>query len=102
MTATHAVDGFKRGKGLGRLFLLLMLTLSLQTGNGRSIQGAGSKTACLEGAAVVAWAVVVEALADDFSAAHNNAAVAKVHGREGGLLEAEIEIMVRLHFESVR
>lgn len=102
MTAAHATDGFKRSKGVGRRSLLLVLGLSLQVGNGWFVERDNrGKAARLEGATVVSWAVVVEALADDFAAAHDDAAVAKMHGREGGLLEAKIEVAIRLHVGAV-
>ena len=59
---------------------------------------AGGQAAGLEDAAVVAGAIVVEALADDLASLDDDATVAEVERREGGLLEAEIEVVVGLHF----
>lgn len=65
-------------------------------------EGRGRELTCLEGAAVIAGPVVIETVADDFAALDNDAAVAVKERRLGGLLEAEIQIVVVLHFEDAR
>lgn len=42
--------------------------------------------------------MIVVSLADDLASLHDNAAVAVMERRLGGLLEAEIEVLVCLHF----
>lgn len=77
--------------GAGRILCSAM-------GVGGERRGARGEATGLESAAIVAGAVIIEALADDLAALDDNAAVAEVEGRERGLLETEIEIVVRLHF----
>lgn len=51
----------------------------------------------LERTAIEARAVVVVALPDDFPTADDNAAMAVVQRRLGGLLKAERQVVVGLH-----
>ncbi len=99
--------GLKRSESLaaGLLLLLvllrlvlLLLQLLLEAGHGWTIRAAFGNAAMLEKAAVVARSVVIVALSDDFAAANNDAAMAVVQWGLGSLLEAESEIVVRLHF----
>jgi len=77
--------------------IALLLELQLQCEHGRTVEGAGGDATRLKSASVEAGTVVVVALADDFAAADNDAAVTVVHGRLGGLLEAKSKVIVRLH-----
>ena len=52
----------------------------------------------LESSAIEAWLVVVVALTDDFAAVDDDATVLVVKRGLGGLLEAERQIRVSLHF----
>jgi len=52
----------------------------------------------LECAAVEPGTIVIVALSDDLAAANDNAAMAVVERRLSGLLEAEGQIVVGLHF----
>ena len=78
---------------------LALLQLGLHVGKGRAVEGAACDSSMLECAAVESWAVVVVALADDFASTHDDAAVAVVERRFRGLLEAQRQIIVRLHFD---
>ena len=91
-----AASAFERRVGIGTVRLrilrslrVLLLQFRLQIDKRRTVQSALSNTAMLEGAAIEAGTVVIEALADDFAAADDDAAMAVVERRLGGLLEAE-------------
>ena len=84
--------------GLVLLLLLALLQLGLHLGESSAVQGTACDTAMLECTSIETRAVVVVALADDLTAAHNDAAVTVVQRRLGGLLEAKREVVVRLHF----
>lgn len=71
---------------------LLKTAAVQQSGVGRSLTG-------INMAAVVARAKVVETLANDLATLDDDAAVAIAKGRQRGLLEANVEISVRLHDE---
>ena len=83
--------------GLLLRFVLLLLQLRLQVRYSGSIEGALCNAPVLEGPAVEAGLVVVVAMADDFAAVDDDAAVFVVQGGLGGLLEAEGKICVGLH-----
>lgn len=53
--------------------------------------------AVLESAPIEARAVVIVALTDDFTAAHDDGTMAIVERRLGGLLDAQVEVCVGLH-----
>ena len=78
---------------------LALLQLFLHVGKGRAVEGAAGDSSMLQRAAVESWAVVVVALADDLASTHDDAAVAVVERRFRGLLEAQRQIIVRLHFD---
>ena len=78
--------------------VLLFLQLLLQTGNRRSIECTPGDAAMLESSTVEAWFVVIVALADDLPAVHDDTAMLVVQRRLGGLLEAERQVSVSLHF----
>lgn len=106
VAAAGAVGGFEGSEGsstlfllLIRLLLLLLLQLGLQLGHGLAIKPATGNAPMLQSTAVEAWAVVIEALANDLAAADNNCTMAVVERRLGSLLEAEIQIVVRLHLD---
>ena len=111
MAAACTLEGQKRLGGvllnsllvllLFRLILLL-LQLLLQVGDRRPIEGAVSNPAMLEGAAIEARAIVVESLANDLAATNDDTAVTVVQRRLGGLLEAESQIVIGLHFDVSR
>lgn len=92
LVAAAAADALKGGEA-GRC----RYTLAGFHGEGR-----GRELACFEGAAVIAGAMVVEALAHDFAALDNDAAVAVEERRLGRLLEAEIQVVVVLHLDDAR
>lgn len=79
------------------LVLFALLQLGLHLGEGSAIEGTACDTAMLECAAIETRAVVVVALTDDLTTAHDDTAVTIVQRRLGGLLEAKREIVVRLH-----
>ena len=83
------------------LFLLGLLELLLQLCHGWAVEDAAAigDATVLEGATVELWAVVVVALSDDFTAAHDDAAVTIVQGRLVGLLEAKSEVLIGLHVD---
>jgi hypothetical protein len=62
------------------LVLLALLHLRFHLGKGKAIQGAACDAAMLECAAVKSWPVVVMALTNDFTAAHNDTSVAVAEG----------------------
>lgn len=106
-SAAAASQFFESDKILGRLLLLsfrlelvllALLQLGLHIHQSRSLEGAACDAAVLESAAVETRAVVVVALADDLSAAHDDTAVAVVERRFCSLLEAKRQVIVRLHF----
>ena len=86
----------------GLLFLRLvplLLQLLLQVGHRRSVECAiVGNMAMLESATVEARAVVVVALTDDLTTSNDDATMAVVQRRLGGLLETERQIVVGLHF----
>jgi hypothetical protein len=79
------------------LLLLAFFQLGLHLGKGSAVEGTSCDTAMLECAAVEARAVVIVALTDDLTTAHDDTAMAVVQRRLGGLLEAKGELVVRLH-----
>ncbi len=78
--------------------LLLLLQLLLQLADCGPIEGTLGDAAMLQSSAIEAWAIVIMALPDDFAAADNDAPVTVVQRRLVGLLQAEREILIRLHF----
>lgn len=52
----------------------------------------------LQGSAIVAGSIVVESLADDLAALHDDAAVAEAERGERCLLQAQVQVIVRPHF----
>ena len=78
---------------------LALLQLFLHVGKGRAVEGAACDSSMLQGTAIKSWAIVIVALADDLATTHNDAAVAVVEWRFRGLLEAQRQIIVRLHFD---
>lgn len=106
MAAAGAVGGFEGSEGSGRLILLLIwlllllfLQLGLQLGHCLAIEATTGNAAMLQSTAVEAWTVVVEALTNDLAAADDDCTMAIVERRLGSLLEAEIQIVVRLHLD---
>lgn len=103
-SSTHLLESSELSRRLGRLIalrfglvLLALLELGLHLGESSAIEGTASDTAMLECAAIETRAVVVVALTDDLTTAHDDTAVAIVQRRLSGLLEAKREIVVRLH-----
>lgn len=106
MTPTaHGFVGRERGRRRRMLLevrlIALLLELRPQCEHGGTVKRAGGDTSRLESTSIEAWTVVIVALTDDFAAADDNAAVAVVHGRLRGLLEAESKVIVRLHCDFV-
>lgn len=98
-----AAGAFQWDEGLLRLLLLfrlvlLFLQLLLQRGDRGSIEGAVRDAAVLESPAIEARLVVIVALSDDLSAIDDDTTVLIVQGGLEGLLEAERQISVSLHF----
>lgn len=99
MSATGAFKGNKRAaRLLLLLILILLLELRLQLFNSFAIEGAVGDAAVLQGTSVEPRAVVVVAMPNDLAAAHNNGAMAIVERRLGGLLHAQVQVVVGLHF----
>lgn len=71
--------------------------LVLRQAGGPGGAGAVLDAAGLEGAAVVAGAVVIEALADDLTSLDDDAAVTVAKGGESRLLQTKIHVPVSLH-----
>ena len=93
-----AVGRFEGGEsGLLLMLVLMLLQLRLQVRYSGSIESALCDAAGLESPAVEAGLVVVVAMADDFAAVDDDAAVFVVQGGLGGLLEAEGKVCVGLH-----
>lgn len=96
--ARESLDGLKLGLGLGRVSILMTLVwlgpATVVKGEDSFGQGAGLEDA----AAVIAGAIVIEALADDLATLDDDTTVAVVQGREVGLLDAEVEVRIGLHF----
>lgn len=84
------------------LWLRLRLQALLKLGDGGAVQGGGWQNARLEGTAIEAWTVAVEALADDLTASNDNRTMAIVKWRKLGLGEAlgEIHVVAWRHFDS--
>lgn len=78
--------------------LVLLLQLLLQLLHSLAVQGAAGNAAVLESAAIEAGAVVIVTVTNDFSTSNDDRAVAVMEWRLRGLLEAESEVVVRLHF----
>lgn len=55
--------------------------------------------AMLQGTSIETGPVVIEAVSDDLAAAHNDRAMAVVERRLVGLLNAQVEVVVGLHFD---
>ena len=108
----HGFKGRERGRlivaigivllRLLMLLLVLLLVLLFHLLNSSAVIGAGGDLAGLECAAVEARTVVIEALSDDLATANDDAAMAVVKWGLRGLLKAESEIIVGLHFVVVR
>lgn len=84
--------------GLGSVALLHLersrVRVLVDEGGGGLWQDAGLEDA----ATIVSGAVVVEALADDLAALDDNGPMAVVERRQTGLLDAEIEVRIGLHY----
>lgn len=102
-TATVTSDGLDRLElHLGRVVLQLELgqvrVLIVQQpvdGSGdRLWQNAGLQDAT----AVIAWAVIVKALANDFTSFDYNRTMAVMERRQTGLLDTKIKVRIRLHY----
>jgi len=108
----HGLEGCERGRlGIASCIILLrllvllpilLLMLLFHLLNSRAVVGAGSDLASLECASIEARTVVVESLSDYLATADDDAAMAIVKWRLRSLLEAEGEIIVRLHLKNVR
>lgn len=100
VSAAIALEGNEDALRLLLLLLrlsLLLLQLLFQLGDCSTVQRTAHDAAMLERSTVEARAIVVVALADDFTAAHDDAAMAIVQRGLGGLLEAKREVVVGLH-----
>lgn len=106
-SAAAATQFLECDKILGRLLLLsfrlelvllALLQLGLHIHQSGTLEGAACDTTVLECAAIETRAVVVVALADDLTTAHDDTAVAVVQRRFCSLLEAKRQVIVRLHF----
>jgi len=101
-TASHGLIGRERRRSCG-IFLLslrlitLLLELLLHCKHSGAIECSSRDAPSLESSSIKPGTVVVIALANDLAATDNNAAVAVVHGRLGGLLKAKSKVIVRLH-----
>lgn len=93
----------RKGRSDGRIVLLILLLpaleLFLQLGDRGSIVGTVGNAAILQSATIESWAIVIEALANHLTAAHNNGTMSVVKGRLLSLLHAQREVIVRLHFD---
>lgn len=107
VAAAHAGDGLEGdevaggggGLVLPLLLLLLLLRLLLVVRERAARECGHGELARLQGAAVVAAAVVVEAVADHLAALDDDAAVAVLERGAEGLLQAQVLVIVRLHCE---
>lgn len=80
-------------------FLLALQLLLLQLSNGSSIIATVSNTPALQCATVEAWTIVVVTMSNDLATTHNDGAMAIVQRRLRGLLEAQRQVVVGLHFD---
>lgn len=76
----------------------LRLSLELRRMDGVEGEGGGRETAGLESAAVISRAIIVESLADDLAALDDDGAMTEAQRGLGGLVEAEVEVQISLHF----
>lgn len=81
------------------LLALQLLLLLLQLSNGSSIIATVSNTPALQCATVEAWTIVVVTMSNNLATTHNDGAMAIVQRRLRGLLEAQRQIVVGLHFD---
>lgn len=92
--ARNGLDGLELEIGIG-------IMLGLRLGRVRVVvdreRGLGQRARLQHATTVVADAVVVEALADDFAALYDDGTMAVVQRGAVGLLDAEIEIQIGLH-----
>jgi hypothetical protein len=85
VAAAHHLEGNE--SGLVRLIMTLIVRLRLRLqpllklGDGGAIQCAGWQDARLQSAAIEAWTIAVEALADDLAAPDDDGAVTIMQGR---------------------
>lgn len=80
-------------------FLLALQLLLLQLSNGSSIIATVSNTPALQCATVEAWTIVVVTMSNNLATTHNDGAMAIVQRRLRGLLEAQGQVVVGLHFD---
>lgn len=80
-------------------FLLALQLLLLQLSNGSSIIATVSNTPALQCATVEAWTIVVVTMSNNLATTHNDGAMAIVQRRLRGLLEAQRQVVVGLHFD---
>lgn len=85
--------------GLVAFLLALQLLLLLQLSNGSSIVATVSNTPALQCATVEAWTIVVVTMSNNLATTHNDGAMAIVQRRLRGLLEAQRQVVVGLHFD---
>lgn len=78
---------------------LALLQLCLHVCKGRAVKGAACDSSMLQCAAIKSRTIVIVALADNLAATHDNTPVAVVERRFRGLLEAQRQVIVRLHFD---
>lgn len=85
--STDALDRLEVPLVLQRIRLVRLDT-------GRSL---GQDAGLQDAAAIVPWATIVEALADDLASLDDDAAMAVVEGGQGSLVKTKIQILIGLH-----
>lgn len=85
--ATDALDRLEVPLVLQRIRLVRLDT-------GRSL---GQDAGLQDAAAIVPWATIVKALADDLASLDDDAAMAVVEGGQGSLVKTKIQILIGLH-----
>ena len=80
------------------VLLLLLLQLLLELFDRRAIESAAGDAAMLQSPPIEAGTVIVVALSNDLSTTNHNAPMTIVERRLGGLVEAESQILISLHF----
>jgi len=81
---------------------LRLVALALEVGHGVAEgERCRGQTAGLECASIKTWAIIVEALANDFATLDDNTAVTVMQGGKGSLLEAKVQVLIVLHIGDV-
>lgn len=87
--ANDALNGLESILGLGRL---RFIRADIEGGG-----GLGQDTSLQDRSALIAWAVVVEALADDLATLDDDTAMSVTERGQSSLLQTEVHVLIGLH-----